>query len=312
MNAAVAATAGSADPVLANGTAGTVAVVGSTNLDLVAHTARAPEAGETVLGTDFTTAEGGKGANQAAAAAAFAPTAFVGCVGEDDAGRRLIARLDAAGVRTDRVRRSDLPSGHALITVSDDGENRIVVVPGANQDVTAEHVSASLDALQPALVMCQLEIPLEAVTAAARWARANGALFLLNPSPVRELPGDLIALIDVLLVNVGEARALLAQADPATAGQDAPLALADALREDARTVVVTAGGGGAVFSEPGGSAVHVPAEPVQAVDTTGAGDAFAGALAGLLARGTDVETCVREASAAAARVVALPRDLRDR
>lgn len=291
-----------------------VAVVGSANLDLVAHTERAPEAGETVLGTRFEVIEGGKGANQAIAAAAHAPTAFVGCVGDDDAGRRLREHLTASGVRVDHVATGAQPSGHALITVAGDGENRIVVVPGANRELTVAHVVDVLTALRPAAVLCQLEIPLDAVTAAARWARAHGAVFLLNPSPMRDLPLELLDLVDVLLVNTGEARAMLAQREAAGTstpnGNETPVALVSALRSHGQTVVVTAGADGVAYATPGTAPTHVPAKPVRVVDTTGAGDTFAGALAALLAQGADLAAAVREANAAAARVVAMPRERR--
>lgn len=288
-----------------------VAVVGSANLDIVAYASHAPRAGETVLGTHLVITEGGKGANQAIAAAAFAKTAFIGCVGDDDAGRRLLSELRCGGVMTGRIVTGTRPTGHALITVSEDGENRIVVVPGANEELSDMQVTGALDALQPAVILSQLEISMDAVLAAARWARRHEATFLFNPSPMATLSSELVSLVDVLVVNVGEASAVFEQqlgvAPPAEAGATD---LAKALCSDDLTVVVTAGARGAALAQPGHAAVHVPAETVQVVDTTGAGDAFAGSLAGLLAGGLDIESCVRQASSQAAQVVALPRDAR--
>lgn len=288
-----------------------VAVVGSANLDLVAHAATAPEAGETVLGDELSMIEGGKGANQAIAAAAIATTTFVGCLGHDDAGRRLLSNMRDAGVRTDQLVYGERASGHALITVSHDGENRIVVVPGANHELTPAQTDAALTAAAPSVVLSQLEIPLESVLAAARWARAHGAVFLLNPSPMCEIPAELIELSDVLLVNMGEARALLASisSDHGLADLDAA-ALAQALGTAGRTVIVTAGSAGVSFAEPDHGIVHIPAERIEVVDTTGAGDAFAGTLAALLAQGNDLEHSVRRANIEAARVVSLPRSAR--
>lgn len=305
-----------------------VAVVGSANLDLVAVAERAPEAGETVLGTDFVTVPGGKGANQAAAAAAVAPTALVGCVGPDAAGEALRAHLESRGVSTEFVETVDVHTGHALITVSADGENRIVVIPGANHALRAGSVASALGELAPRVVAAQLETGMASVVAAASWARTNGATFVLNPSPIQAVPAELLANTDVLIVNAGEARALVAGADVLSEADLEPLThaeLAIALLELVPTVVVTAGSDGAyVATRPASLAgvgaeaaasvpeapTHVPAERVAAVDTTGAGDTFAGVLAASLALGVPLLDAARAATAESGRIVALPRDAR--
>ncbi|MFC0682188.1 ribokinase [Lysobacter korlensis] len=281
-----------------------VAVVGSANLDLVARTARIPEPGETVLGSAYSEHHGGKGANQAVGAARAAPTAFVGCVGTDEPGQRTRTHLADRGVATDELRTVQGETGRAVITVADDGENSIVVLPLANHAVTPDQVRESLDRLQPEVVLCQLEIPIESVTAAAEWCERAGKRFLLNPSPVAEVPEHVIALADPLLVNRGEAVAL------AGGSEDQPLRDAlEALRGRARSLVGTDGARGALVSEPEGFA-EVPVEPTRAVDTTGAGDEFAGTLAAALASGASLGEAAVAASRAASALIAIQRELR--
>src|SRR5215218_4747278 len=161
-----------------------VAVVGSANLDLVARAARIPNPGETVMGSAYSEYHGGKGANQAVGAARTAATAFVGCVGTDEAGRRTLGHLEQRGVVTDELAVVEGETGRAVITVADDGENSIVVLPLANLAVSPDQVRQSLDRLQPEAVLCQLEIPIESVVEAAAWCERNKKRFLLNPSPV--------------------------------------------------------------------------------------------------------------------------------
>lgn len=282
-----------------------VAVVGSANLDLVARTPRIPNPGETVLGSAYSEYHGGKGANQAVGAARTAPTAFVGCVGTDEAGRRTIGHLQARGVLTDEVGVVDGETGRAVITVADDGENSIVVLPLANLAVTPQQVRESLDRLQPEAVLCQLEIPIESVTEAAEWCERNGKRFLLNPSPVAEVPEHVVAFADPLLVNRGEAVAL------AGAAEDSPLRDAlEVLRGRARSVLGTDGARGALVGEPDGSFSEVPVAPTRAVDTTGAGDEFAGTLAAALATGASLRDAAVAASRAASALIAIDRTQR--
>ncbi|RMI33026.1 ribokinase [Nocardia stercoris] len=238
-----------------------IVVVGSVNMDLVTTVDRRPAPGETVRGSAFTTVPGGKGANQAVAAQrAGANVEFVGAVGDDEFGAALRAVLADAGVSTSGLRTVAGPSGTASIVVDGSGENTIIVVGGANAAVT-ELTATDLDLVATAdILLCQLEIPVPTVLAAARHARAHGTVVVLNPSPVAELPAELWAAVDVAVVNEGEA----AQLDSALASVP--------------YVVTTLGGRGAALRGPHTSLTR-PGLPVAVLDTTGAGDAFTGALA---------------------------------
>ncbi|MFD2792507.1 ribokinase [Promicromonospora vindobonensis] len=280
--------------------AGRVVVVGSANVDLVVDVPRHPAGGETILGGDLRRSPGGKGANQAvgAARAGGADTTFVGALGKDESAELLLASLDGAGVRTDIVERVESPTGTALITVTSDGENTIVVAPGANSHV---HIGgAQKDRIIAAdVVLAQLEIPLDTVLAAAR-ARRDGALFVLNAAPSRELPDELWHQLDVLVVNEHEAADLVG--GPPSGAED----LAAALLRRVRAVVVTLGGEGSLVARRGVPAVRVPAAQVTAVDTTGAGDTYCGVLAAALARDADLGDAARLAGAAGALAVTRP------
>ena len=272
-----------------------IAVVGSLNLDLVVRVPRLPGPGETVSGDDVFRNPGGKGANQAVAAARLGRrVAMVGCVGDDEAGRELLASLEADGVDHSRVRVVDgVPTGTAFITVGEDGENQIVVSPGANARLTPDDVAAAGTALAAAAVtLLQLEVPLETVAAAARTA---GGKVVLNPAPVRALPSALVGEVDVLVPNRVELAQLAAGRVPATVEEAAELAG----RLPARAVVVTLGSDGALVVEYG-RARHVPAVPVRPVDTTAAGDAFCGGLADALAAGVTLVVAARRAVRVAA------------
>lgn len=272
---------------------GRVVVVGSANADLVARTPRLPASGETVLGTSLRTHAGGKGLNQAVAAARDgAPVAFAGAVGADANAAMLRAALTDAGVDVTALRTVDGPSGTALISVDEAGANTIVVVPGANAAVSAE----ALPDVGPGVVLLlQLEIPLPAVRAAVAVGRAAGAVVVLNAAPATELADALLADLDHLVVNEGEA-SLIAGTD---AGAD-PSTVASALLRRVRSVVVTLGGAGALALSRGGDELRVPAPTVDVVDTTGAGDTFVGVFAAALADGKSVPDAVRRAVAAGA------------
>jgi len=258
-----------------------VCVVGSANLDLVAGTDRLPAPGETVLGTDYAEHPGGKGLNQAVAAArAGAHTSFVSAVGSDDAGRRLLAVMAADGIDATRVRDAgDVPTGRALIGVSSSGENSIIVVPGANAVVVVDSIPTAT------VVLAQLEVPVEAIVQAFRLARECGATTVLNPAPARELPTELLELCDVIVPNEHEAELLGG--------------VAHLLASGARAVVITLGARGAALHTVDGVTEIAPFAVV-AIDTTGAGDTFCGSLSARLAMGEPLDIALRYASAAAA------------
>lgn len=273
---------------------------GSINMDLVVPVASLPRPGETVLCEGYVTKPGGKGANQAVAAARLGRrTAMVGRVGDDDAGRRLLAGLADAGVDATHVRATaGTASGIALIAVDGAGENAIVVSPGANGRLdAADVVAAQATVSAAAVVLLQLEVPVAAVLAAAEAARGT---VVLNPAPALPLPDALLARVDVLVPNRSELGVLCAAPPPA----DAHLALAMAQQlASGRGVVVTLGADGAIVVAPGGHAERIAAPVVEAVDATGAGDCFCGALGDALAGGAELVEAARWAVRAAAASV---------
>ena len=279
---------------------------GSVNADLVVSVDRRPAAGETVLGSDLATFPGGKGANQAVAAARLgASVAFLGRVGTDSFAAFLRENLQREGVAAGHLLAVPGPSGVALITVDPAGDNSIIVAQGANARLSAEGIEAARDAFEAARVVCaQLEIPVAAVQAAARLAAAAGARFILNLSPAREVPPALLAAADPLVVNEHEAAFLLGDSLPGR-GPGSPAASAAALlARGPRSVVITLGADGAYAADAGGGA-HVRSPRVTVVDTTGAGDAFTGALAWRLSLGdTLADAAALAARAGAAAVTA--------
>ncbi|MFF8945286.1 ribokinase [Streptomyces sp. NPDC014864] len=270
-------------------------VVGSANADLVIGVERRPAAGETVLGSDLAVHPGGKGANQAVAAARLgARTALLARVGDDAHGRLLLDAQRAAGVDTAGVLAGGAPTGVALITVDPSGDNSIVVSPGANGRLTPEDVRSADRLLRSSrVVSAQLEIPLETVVEVVR-NLAPGSRFVLNPSPPRALPRELLAACDPLIVNEHEAKVILGSNDAGDAPEDWARAL---LAHGPRSVVVTLGARGALVASAA-EVTRVPSVRVDAVDTTGAGDAFTAALAWKLGAGA----ALAEAAAYAARV----------
>lgn len=275
-------------------------VLGSANADLVYRVQRIPSPGETVLATEQARHMGGKGLNQTVAAArAGAATLFAGAVGDDPAGDELTAALADAGVATDLLRRVPGPSGTALITVQDDGENTIVVASGANATVTAL-TDAEVTAIELARVLVmQLELPLDAVVAGSEVASRHDCTVVLNAAPARELDDSLLRLVDVLVVNEHEA-ALLA-ANPDADARDA----ARTLLSRCTVVVVTLGAAGALVVDGDGETT-VPAPEANVVDTTGAGDTFTGYLAAGLAAGLDLASAARRAVVAGSISVERP------
>jgi ribokinase len=279
------------------GHAGRVTVFGSVNLDLVIRGAGVPGDGETVLAKSAASGLGGKGANQAVAAArAGAEVAFIGAVGEGAEGERLRGTLASAGVDVTHVRVAEtVTSGMAIVLVSDDGENRIVVVPGANACVGEADASAARDRiLDSDVLVVQGEVPASATRAVLRAAREAGVRALVNLAPAFDL-GPELAWADPLVVNEVEAGQLIGER--LSAVQDV-LAAGPRFRALARSAVITVGAGGAVLVT-GEDLVHVPAPQVAEVrDTTGAGDAAVGVLAAALARGLPIADATRLAVAA--------------
>lgn len=280
-----------------------VLVVGSLNMDLRIRTPRLPAPGETLTGSGFDTDGGGKGANQAVAAARQgARVAMLGAVGQDAHGAALLAALQADGIDTHAVERiAGTPSGTAAILLMPDGENSIVVIPGANHALTPERVRAQADRLRQArVVVAQLECPLDAVAEALAIAREAGAVTVLNAAPVQPLGDALLGQLDWLVVNEIEAAALAGMPVP---GPAEARAVAEQLRRRGpRQVLVTLGAEGLVLAGPEGT-LALPAPRVQAVDTTGAGDTVVGALAAALAAGRPLREALTRAQAAAALAV---------
>lgn len=282
----------------------TIHVLGSLNMDLVCRTARLPQPGETLLGQRFETIPGGKGGNQAVAAARLgARTTMISCVGEDGFGHSLLTSLARVGVGTEGVR--VIPgqaTGVATILVDDGGQNQIVVVPGANDQVGAAELATLVNALQPGdWLLLQLEVPLNTVVGAATLAQQRGARVILDPAPARvDLPVSLYPCLQVITPNQIEASQLtnITVEDRATA-----LLAAEALRQrGVETAIVKLGVDGVVVATPAGH-FHQPALPVTVVDTVAAGDAFNGGLAMALAEGMALKPALAFATAVAAYAV---------
>ncbi|MFF6995163.1 ribokinase [Streptomyces sp. NPDC008313] len=274
-------------------------VVGSANADLVIGVERRPAAGETVLGSDLAVHPGGKGANQAVAAARLgARTALLARVGDDAHGRLLLDAQREAGVDTAGVLVGGAPTGVALITVDPSGDNSIVVSPGANGRLTPEDVRAAEGLFLAArVVSTQLEIPLRTVSAVAA-SLAPGSRLVLNASPPVRLPAVVLAACDPLIVNEHEARVVTGGALGESPGEWAAALLA----LGPRSVVITLGAEGALVADGSGTA-RVPSVPVDAVDTTGAGDAFTAALAWRLGRGESLPAAAGYAARVGAAAV---------
>lgn len=278
----------------------TVWVVGSVNEDVVVRVARGPVPGETVLAKGLERGCGGKGANQAIASArAGSKTRLVAAVGSDDSAERQLAALSDAGVETVDVVRSSAPTGTAFVTVDDLGENSIIVVPGANEDLDGEHILRSLGGVaQSDAILAQGESGVEAIVEASRAARASGAAMILNLAPAIDLDLGLLDL-DVLIVNESEA------AELAPNESDTP-ARALALAVKAKSVVVTQGGDGVLVASGDQVNAYAAFQAPAVVDTTGAGDAFCGALAARYAQNKNLSEAVRWGLAAGALAVGAP------
>jgi ribokinase len=294
-----------------------IAVFGSLNMDFVVRVERLPAPGETLLGGDFRMLPGGKGANQACAAARLgsrsqpARVRMAGCVGYDLFGDQLKAGLAAAGADVAYVHATrSAATGVALIWVDRAGQNSIVVAPGANHAIAA----AEVEGFRPVFAGChcalfQLETPLDVVERALRMAREAGATAILDPAPAQALSADLLALVDLLTPNENEALALLGHAPGRLNFENAPAVAEALLQLGVGSGVGLGSGGGAVILKLGNRgcyyrdrerSLHVPAFPMEVVDSTAAGDTFNGALAVALAEGRDLESALRFANAAAA------------
>lgn len=278
-----------------------IVVIGSVNTDLVVRGPRIPAPGETVTGGTFMRAQGGKGGNQAMAAArAGADVTFVARVGDDELGEAAIAGLRNESIEVGFVTRDpDHPTGVALIMVDRSGENAISVAPGANANLSVGDVEAARPAIESAdVLLMQLETPIPAVERAAAIASAAGTAVILNPAPARSLAASLLSNVDVLTPNEGESAFLTGKVEPAAA--------AERLRESGvRAVVVTLGPRGALVHS-GKVEYSVAGFPVTAIDSTAAGDAFNGFLAVSLAEGLDLTQAVPRACAAGALATTVP------
>lgn len=273
-----------------------IGVLGSANMDLVVTVDRAPKLGETVTGRTFHTVPGGKGANQALAAArAGGDVTFLGAVGADAYGEQIRALLAADGIDVTGLASSTEPTGTAHIVVDAQGGNSIVVVPGANGTVTELTEAHRAAIAGVGTLLLQLELPLAVVAEAAAFARAEGVRAVLTPAPASPLPAGLLGSIDLLVPNEHEVAVLAGDLGPTS-----PHAAAMALSGGTTEVLVTLGDRGSAYHPADGEPVVVPAVEVKAVDTTAAGDTFVGAFAVAQGEGRPVAEAMRWASAAAA------------
>jgi ribokinase len=272
-----------------------VVVLGSVNMDFIYRVKQLPAPGETLTALSYQRAAGGKGANQAVAAARQGATVgMIGCVGLDDIGKTLVHGLTQDNINTEHVHAIDqAPTGMASIYVDDKAENNIVIVAGANALLNTLHVQNSKAMIQSArCLVCQFETPLATFIEAAQIAKQNGVTVILNPSPVRDFDLKLLSLVDVLIVNEIEAQQL-SSSNNTSAAAKALLMLGPA------HIIVTLGANGVLHTTKTRS-IHLPAFNVSAIDTTGAGDTFTGCLAVALAKGLEMKFAIQQAQAAAA------------
>jgi ribokinase len=289
---------------MAKSAGGRIAVFGSLNLDLVQRVSRLPVPGETVRGGDLATFTGGKGANQSCAAARLGGRALmVGVVGNDGFGEAILGDLRSAGVETSRVRRASRMSGTATILLLPNGDNSIVLSPGANADAGQELAAAAIAALVPGdILLCQLEVPLDAVVCAVSLARDRGVTTILDPAPACELPDGLLRCVDILTPNQSEASRLLAWPKPVATIDEAGRAATELRARGPVSIIVKLGELGCLVHTADGSC-HIPAIASDVVDTTAAGDTFNGALAVALQEGRRLVDAARFAVVAAGLAV---------
>lgn len=264
-----------------------ITVIGSINMDLMTSTNQIPKVGETLLGNSFHTIPGGKGANQAVAAARLgADVMMVGAVGDDSFGKTLMRHLTVQGINTKNIMEiKDVSTGIATIILSA-GDNSIIVVPGANHLITPEIIEKHEDVIQNShILLVQLEIPLESVIRAVELAKKHRVLTILNPAPIQKLPKELLEMVDYLTPNEHEQTLLFASID----GSEQEL---EKLKEKC---IVTRGSKGVMIYK-NSKKIEIPSIKVEAVDTTGAGDSFNGALATALSEGAEIEEACRFAN----------------
>ncbi len=277
-----------------------ICVLGSSNIDLTFRTSRLPKPAETLTGQSFHLGIGGKGGNQAVMAARLgARVRMISKVGRDVFGEKIVQNYRDQGIDTTFVQFDEAQAtGVAAIVVDDDARNCIIVIPGANRSLTPAEIRTASAALEgAALLLCQLEVPVETVQVAFHLARASGIKTILNPAPARALPNELLTLADYCIPNETELEVLTGRTF--TTLEEAEAAARLLLRQGPQTVIVTLGEKGSLIVEEQKS-VQVAGFPVRAVDTTGAGDAFIGSLAVFLAEGRSLEDAVRQANAVAA------------
>lgn len=277
-----------------------IAVIGSINMDLVINAPRIPLSGETLLGRDFSMIPGGKGANQAVAASRFnAEVQMIGCLGEDAFGQSLLHLLQQEGIDTRHVAvLPDVSTGIALITVSDEGGNTILLSSGANARLTPEKVRQAEEAIEEAdILLLQLEVPLEAIEEAVLLAKRHDVCIILDPAPARPLPNALLQKVDIITPNETEANILVGREPSDTI--DPALIIKSLSAAGVRQTILTAGENG-VYYQDAEKVIHSPAYPVQAVDTTAAGDCFNAGLAVMLAEGRPLVEAIQFAQKAAA------------
>ena len=278
---------------------GRVIVVGSLNVDLVVTAAHLPRPGETVSGGAFSRHLGGKGANQAVAAArAGASVAMIGAIGADADGAASLAALEAEGIDVAGIRRMDAPTGVAIIAVAPDGENQIVVASGANALVSTDHASLADVPTGPGVLLAGFEVPVPTVIAAVQAAGRIGLQAIVNPAPAQRLPPELLRAGVTFTPNADELLAM-------TGATELEAGISSLIAAGARAVVVTLGASGALLAQ-GSDRRRIPARVVEVVDTTGAGDTFSGVLAAWLASGHNLDEAAEAANCAAGLSVTRP------